>query len=458
MKYIDYFALPCFAHNTDALYRARLLTGIALAYSAFIVCFALFFLVFPGFSLTERLAGVIPVSILGAVYPYILHVMRTQGKYYLCAHLIIASTFIGIAGGVFVSGGSVETPSGTILILPVMLAFCLLGQKSGLIWAGIVFTINVIGLIAGLSGFEFPVMAKPETIPITRAFNWIVAFITIIAIVIIYERMNTQLKRERDEERDRYKDVARVALESSVVSKSAEELALSGQDLLNSTIQQKTAIEQLATTTEELGATAEQNAHLTTSAKVAIKDTESHLLVSKADILQLVSSMNQVRASSEEIQTINNVINDISYQTNILSLNAMIEASRSSEASGGFKVVALEVKRLAERSAKAADNINKLLDANFISVQQGVNLSETMRRRFEEISDKIKPLADSIQNIADASQEQNEALRQIVAGLADIDKAIEKNKELAVKTSKMANEMSDNSKAMVNALSSLQQE
>lgn len=458
MKYIDYFAFPRFSHNSDALYRARLLVGIALAYSVFIVFFALFFLVFPGFSMAERLSGVIPVSILGAAYPYILHVLRTRGNYFLCSHLIIASTFVGIAGGVYVSGGSVDTPSGAILMLPVILAFCLLGQKSGLVWAGIVFMLNVIGLIAGLNGYDFPVMAKPETIPMTRAFNWIVAFITIIALVIIYERMNTQLKRERDAERDRYKDVARVALESSVVSKSAEDLALSGQDLLNSTIQQKTAIEQLATTTEELGATAEQNTHLTTSAKVAIKDTESHLLVSKADIQQLLASMNQVRESSEEIQSINNVINDISYQTNILSLNAMIEASRSSESSGGFKVVALEVKRLAERSAKAADNINKLLASNFVSVQQGVNLSETMRRRFEEISDKIRPLSDSIQNIADASHEQNEALRQIVAGLADIDKAIEKNKQLAVKTSAMANEMSNDSKAMVKALNSLQQE
>ncbi len=457
MKYIDYFALPMFSHNGDALYRARLLVGIALAYSVFVVCFALFFLVFPGFSLAERLSGVIPVSILGAAYPYILHVIRTQGKYYLCSHLIIGSTFLGIAGGVYVSGGSVETPSSTILILPVMLAFCLLGQKSGLIWAGVVFTLNVIGLIAGLNGYDFPITSKAETIPMTKAFNWVVAYITIIALVIIYERMNTQLKNERDIERDRYKDVARVALESSVVSQSAEELALSGQDLLDSTIQQKTAIEQLATTTEELGATAEQNAHLTTSAKIAIKDTEDHLVVSKADIQQLLASMNQVRESSEEIQTINNVINDISYQTNILSLNAMIEASRSSEASGGFKVVALEVKRLAERSAKAADNINKLLDSNFVSVQQGVNLSETMRRRFEEISAKIRPLSDSIQNIADASHEQNEALRQIVGGLADIDKAIEKNKQLAVKTSTMANEMSNNSKSMVKALNSLQE-
>jgi hypothetical protein len=457
MKYIDYFALPQFSNNSDALYRARLLVGITLSYTGIIICFLLFFVVFPGLSISERLAGIIPVGILGATYPYILYLIRTQGKYYLCSHLIIGSTFIGIAGGIYVSGGSVDTPSSAILMLPVILAFCLLGQKSGLIWAGTVFTINVIGLIAGLNGYEYPMMAKAETIPLTRAFNWIIAFITIIAIVVIYERMNTQLKRERDAERDRYKDVARVALESSVVSESAESLALSGKELLDSTIQQKTAIEQLATTTEELGATAEQNAHLTISAKSAIKDTEAHLLISKADILQLVSSMNQMRTSSEEIQSINNVINDISYQTNILSLNAMIEASRSSEASGGFKVVALEVKRLAERSAKAADNINKLLDSNFASVQQGVTLSETMQVRFDEIEQYIKPLADAIQNVADASAEQNEAIRQIVGGLADIDRAVESNKELAAKTSNMANQMSSSSQSMVKALSSLQQ-
>ncbi|MCP3683076.1 MAG: hypothetical protein GY861_10330, partial [bacterium] len=212
---------------------------------------------------------------------------------------------------------------------------------------------------------------------------------------------------------DTFYDVTlQIQEESSTIDHSADTLSQSGDDLLKSALRQKTAIEELAVTTEQLSATAEQNKQLSRDAVDTIKQTEGLISNSKTSINTLVSKMEEMQNSSEQIQNINNVVDEIAYQTNILSLNAMIEASRSDE-QGGFKVVALEVKRLAEQATDAANDINNLLNENFKSVQSGVELTEEMSSTFTNISDHIQPMVYQIQNIADASFEQNEAIRQI---------------------------------------------
>ncbi len=134
----------------------------------------------------------------------------------------------------------------------------------------------------------------------------------------------------------------------------------------------------------------------------------------------------------------------------------MIEASRSDE-QGGFKVVALEVKRLAEQATDAANDINNLLNENFKSVQSGVELTEEMSSTFTNISDHIQPMVYQIQNIADASFEQNEAIRQIMGGIHDIDKSIIGNQDLAEAFNETVGELRNNASALNRVVKTLQQ-
>ena len=253
-----------------------------------------------------------------------------------------------------------------------------------------------------------------------------------------------------------YKDVMKQLMnESAVVMKTADNMADNNERLLAFTLQQKTATEELAVTTEELAATAEQNTKLTNNAMSTIRDTEQNIMQSKGMTDNLTQSMENIRTSSEEIQTINNVINDIAYQTNILSLNAMIEASRAESSGGGFKVVALEVKRLSERSAKAADDINRLLASNFEYVKEGVNQAVNMKIRFDDISAAIHPLSEIIQNVNDASLEQNEAIRQINQGIEDIDRAVDENRKLVDNASDKAKELRENAESLMSVVYTL---
>lgn len=288
--------------------------------------------------------------------------------------------------------------------------------------------------------------------PIQEQIHWTVppseiGQVTALLSAVVYAAILAMFYRQLINRRhdDTFIDVIeQVTREIATVNQTADTLAESSDQLLKSTLQQKSATEQLATTTEELNATAEQNNQLADAALDAIKDTEIHLDVSKGNIEKLSQSIEKISSSSADIQSIIDVINDISFQTNILSLNAMIEASRAGASSGGFQIVALEVKKLADLSAEAAGNISKLLKENMRSVQEGVELSNTTRAVFEDIEQRIIPLAETIYKVSDSSAEQNEAIRQISIGLMDIDRAVDNNKNLAEETATTASELRKN--------------
>ncbi len=453
---IDFFIGESLRYNTDTLFKARLLAGIILSFIVSVISFAPFFVFLPGLpdlAVWSYFIIAIPLLSIWCFLVYLLH----QGKaYHVSSHLSILSLLLVLYGGIAITGGPLQTEVHPLLIIPVIAAFLLLGDASGRLWTLAIGVVYFSMLIASYSGVEFINLPADELSGTLRVFNWSYAFITSALLVFIYDLMSRKMMLERDEEREKLEHIANVAVENSVMTESANALTESGEALLDSAIHQKQSIESLASTTEELSATADQNSQLAHQAMSAINDTDQHVRVSKKDLLLLVSSMQQVQVSSQEIQNINNVINDIAYQTNLLSLNAMIEASRSNE-NGGFKVVALEVRKLAERSADAAAEINDLLSSNLASVQQGVHLSETMEKRFNEIALKIKPLVATVQQVADASSEQNSAIHQITQGLLEVDKVIEENKNRAHRSSSAAKKLRENSNTLIEMMMSLEE-
>jgi len=455
MKYIDYFINQDFIHDSDDAYKARLLAGICLLYLSLMLFFSLFLLAFSGLPLSAALIGCVLLLALAFVFAVCLYVMYHRGAFQVCAHIAVGATALGILAGVATSGGPIDTPSSMIVVMPAILAFCLTGQKSGLIWSSGIFLVYFVGMMAHLLGLSYPQISPPELEETNRVFNWVLGFVSIVSIVFIYEQMNTRLKEERDIEKNRYKDIATMAVESSVVDESAAEVADTGDVLFNLAMEQEVAIEQLATVTEQIRTTSEQNNLLATNAMDAVKDTEHRVTGSMSDLTKLVAAMNGIQASSQKIQKVNNMIDEIASQTNLLSLNAMIEASRSGESNNGFKVVALEVQSLAERAAKAAKEINGLLGENFSSVSEGVNLSSTMQTQFDEIEDKMQPLTTLISSVFNAGAEQSEGIYQITLGLQDLGRAAEANKLKAELSSQTALRLQENAAALTSMFDGL---
>ena len=455
MKYVDYFNHKKIQEGSHELYESRMLIVVIFSYFWVMSAFLIFYGFFSSTSPTEQqlILGLTTALTLGLIS--LLGLIKLTGAVKRCGDAIIVATCIATIFIVYFTGGPIASPFTVLAFVPAFLSFALRGLKLGGLWSAFICTSLLIGFIYALQGYSYPTFASPESINGSTAFSLMVVILIIINLVAIYEIMNVFLRKQVDDERDKYKNMASIALEGNIVNQTAESLSESGKNVLEATVQQKEAVEQLSTAAEELGATAEQNSQMARSAMTSIQQTNEYLSSSQTDINELIQSMQDVSSLSADIQSMNNVINDISYQTNLLSLNAMIEASRLGEDSG-FKVVALEVKKLAERSASAGDSIDKLLTRNQSSVQKSVRISETIKERFSHITEQVDPLVRDIQNVSDASQEQSTGIQQMQFSLEHIDQAVHRNQQQAEESAILAAELRRNSKKMSDALEELQ--
>lgn len=339
-----------------------------------------------------------------------------------------------------------STPYFAMLILVMI---CFSAEKPMTYITILLLNIAVLGIVDDHLRQLFPVQLAPSKIGAMGSLLACLTYLVILSSLYrrqLYQRLDNTLE-----------DVmSQLEFESKGVHKKADAFSLSSEQLLASALQQTSAMDQLSVTTEELSATAKKNNELTNTSLTAMKEAVLQLQQNRVGIEQLTSYIEQIKAANEKIQLINNAINDISYQTNILSLNAMIEASRADDSTaGGFKVVALEVKNLAEGAAKAASSISSLLEENKKSVDDGVSLAHSVQQGFEDIESHITPLADTMVNVATASSEQEIAISQITAGLIDINQAINSNTELSRVSANNATDLRVNAESLSDVVGDL---
>jgi len=162
-----------------------------------------------------------------------------------------------------------------------------------------------------------------------------------------------------------------------------------------------------------------------------------------------VSSMDEI---NNKVQTINEsiaVIDQIAFQTNILSLNAAVEAATAGEAGKGFAVVAAEVRNLASRSADAAKEIKELVESATVQAKQGKEISSAMIAGFEELEEKVNETNSLINDVADAAKEQTQGMIQITDTINHLDKFTQENAAVADKTNIISLDTNEIAKGVV---------
>lgn len=458
-KLLDFFIAPAFYRQQELFYKARLLVGTLLSFLASALLVVPVYAAMPtGSDNTVMLVSMVLALLFSAtIWGALLWLIKIGRAFLFATHATIASLSLLIVLGLALSGGPLLSKVNPMLIIPMVAAFVLLGKRGGLTWGAICVLAFLAMAGFAVQGFNFPLWLSPKNSAVVSIFGWVHSFMVIGVLVFIYEQLNQHVSQQRDEQQNKLQHLATMAIESSTITSSTELLATSSEQLLSLVMQQKTAIDQLSATSEELNASAHNNSLLAKQSLNNIDSLQEHIHAARKALDSLTDNMLHTQGLSTQVQKINNVINDIASQTNLLSLNAMIEASRADKAGGGFKVVAQEVKSLAERSANSASDINRLLFENSENAEQGVALAQTMRQRFEASAEQIEPLANAVKQVASASYQQDAAIRQVSTGLFAMTDAVDHNQELAQALADNAQQLREQSNQLEKLLQQVQQ-
>lgn len=214
---------------------------------------------------------------------------------------------------------------------------------------------------------------------------------------------------------------------SELVTTSSDAIKQASLSLSQSTNQQATSVEEISATLEELISTVTQNADSAGKAD-KLSDTTYELAAKGDEVMhRAVLAIHEINESSKKIGEIIDIINGISFQTNLLSLNAAVEAARAGEHGRSFAVVATEVRNLAQRSGTSSREIEALIKNSMEKVNEGTMLANNSGEALKEIFEAIKKVRTIIQEISAATKEQTSGLGQISEAVNQTDSLTQQN-------------------------------
>lgn len=313
-----------------------------------------------------------------------------------------------------------------------------LGQLSDFIWA---FPIGMIFMVLGFGFLNKTIKVVLQDISLK---------IQNLSCGDLTEKIDNDLLKRKDEIGEisnsvqdfieKLKEVISGVQDGAIqVSDTSMQLSYSSEQISQGAAEQASSVEEVSSTMEQMVSNIEQN---TDNAKQTEKISLSALQGINNVAVASQASLKSVREITEKI----NIINDIAFQTNILALNAAVEAARAGEHGKGFAVVAAEVRKLAERSKIAADEI--------------VSISEMSRKVTEEageLMEKIMPDIDKtsklVQEITAASVEQSSAANQVNSTLQNLNTVTQQNASSSEELASSAEELTAQAEALKDLIS-----
>ncbi|MDD2896806.1 MAG: methyl-accepting chemotaxis protein [Aliarcobacter sp.] len=260
-----------------------------------------------------------------------------------------------------------------------------------------------------------------------------------------YTQSNYVFKLDEIQKKGMYGDFGTLCTSTSLLGHSSSELiamitnagielenntktlATSSNELALSSTQQATSLEQSSAALEQITSNIRNNNENMNKMMNIANEVNDAANVGSKFALQTSSSMDEINEKVKAINEAISIIDQIAFQTNILSLNAAVEAATAGEAGKGFAVVAAEVRNLANRSADAAREIKNLVESASVKSNEGKNIAQDMIKGYESLTSKITQTKDIIHSVTQFSKEQEVGIIQINETISRLDVATQKN-------------------------------
>ena len=239
---------------------------------------------------------------------------------------------------------------------------------------------------------------------------------------------------------DRLKEiVGEIQMISNNVASGSQQMSSTAQEVSQGAAEQASSGEEVASSMEEMGSNIQQNSDNARETEKIASKTAENAQKGGESVEQTVTAMKEI---AEKIS----IIDEIARNTNLLALNAAIEAARAGDQGKGFAVVASEVRKLAERSQKAAGEISDLS-------QRSVSVAEEAGEMLRQIVPDIQKTSELVQEISAASKEQNSGATQINQAITQLDQVIQQNASASEEMASMAEELTSQADQLKSSMS-----
>ncbi len=239
-----------------------------------------------------------------------------------------------------------------------------------------------------------------------------------------------------------------IRISADDVASGSVSVSSGAQILSKGAIEQESAIDELAVSIASLSDDVAANADDAEKMDFLVKQVSENIITSNTEMKKLMSAMADIQESSSGIEEILKTIGEIARQTNLLSLNASIEAARAGQAGKGFAVVADEIRNLAAKSADALQQTAELIEHSFESVKRGTSITDDTAKALFTVVEGAKEISGSVDKISLASQNQKRVLQELIKSVDLIAEVVQSNTNAVQESAETSEKLSQQSKLL----------